>query len=79
MDVAEDVLFLAQSAGASCYHRTMLPATTLGCDWGGLDSPPPQMILGRGEVRFDQARASLTSAATASSSCRHRRRRAGST
>ena len=59
MDIAEDVLFLAQSAGASCYHRTMLPATTLGCDWGGLDSPPPQMVLGRGEVRFDQGEPDL--------------------
>jgi len=52
MDIAEDVLFLAQSADASCYHRTMLPAAALGCDWGGLDSPPPRMILGRGEVKF---------------------------
>src|SRR4051794_31913951 len=48
----EDVLFVAQSAGASCYHRIMLPAVTLGCDWCGLDSPPPLMTLGRGEVRF---------------------------
>jgi Glycosyl transferases group 1 len=59
MDIAEDVLFLAQSADASCYHRTMLPATTLGCDWGGLDSPPPQLILGRGEVRVDQGEPDL--------------------
>ena len=59
MDLAEEVLFLAQTADASCYHRTVLPATTLGCDWGGLDSPPPRMVLGRGEVRFDQGEPDL--------------------
>src|SRR6187401_2771198 len=59
MDIAEEVLFLAQTADASCYHRTVLPATTLGCDWGGLDSPPPRMVLGRGEVRFDQGEPDL--------------------
>src|SRR5262245_2241634 len=53
MDAA-DVLFLAHSGGASCYHRCMLPALALGSDWGGLDSPPPQMTLGRGEVRFGE-------------------------
>ena len=30
----------------------MLPALALGCDWCGLDAPPPRMTLGRGEVRF---------------------------
>jgi glycosyltransferase involved in cell wall biosynthesis len=53
MDAA-DVLFLTQTAGASCYHRCMLPALALGADWGGLDAPPPEMMLGRGEVRFDE-------------------------
>jgi Glycosyl transferases group 1 len=48
----EDVLFVAQTSGASCYHRIMLPALALGADWCGLDSPPPLMTLGRGEVRF---------------------------
>src|SRR5262245_50999620 len=59
MNIAEDVLFLAGSAGASCYHRTMLPAAALGCDWGGLDAPPPELILGRGEVRFDEGKPDL--------------------
>ena len=50
---AEDVLFLGHSADASFYHRVMLPATALGCDWCGLDSPPPRMIARprRGPVR----------------------------
>jgi Glycosyl transferases group 1 len=51
MDGADGVLFVAQTAGASCYHRIMLPALALGCDWCGLDSPPPRMVVGRGEVR----------------------------
>jgi len=45
---ARDVLFVAQSVGASCYHRMMLPAVSLGADWCGLDAPPPRMIVGRG-------------------------------
>jgi glycosyltransferase involved in cell wall biosynthesis len=48
----DDVLFVGHTVDASFYHRVMLPATALGCDWGGLDSPPPRMTLGRGEVRF---------------------------
>jgi glycosyl transferase family 1 len=59
MNLADDVLFLAQTAGASCFHRVVLPALALGCDWCGLDAPPPQMILGRGEVRFDEGRPDL--------------------
>lgn len=51
MGAADEVLFVAQTAGASCYHRIMLPALALGCDWCGLDSPPPRMMVGRGEVR----------------------------
>ena len=52
-----------QSADASCYHRIMLPALALGCDWCGLDAPPPQIARRprRGRVR---ATASRTSAAT---------------
>jgi hypothetical protein len=46
-----DALFVAQSADASCYHRVMLPALALGCDWCGLDAPPPQSLVGRGGVR----------------------------
>ena len=46
----EDILFVGQSADARCYHRIMLPAIALGCGWCGLDSPPPRMTLGRGEV-----------------------------
>jgi glycosyltransferase involved in cell wall biosynthesis len=48
----DGVVFVGHSADASFYHRVMLPATALGCDWCGLDSPPPRMTLGRGEVRF---------------------------
>ena len=48
----EDILFVGQSADARFYHRVMLPAIALGCDWCGLDSPPPRMTLGRGEVAF---------------------------
>ena len=50
-------LFVGQTADASFYHRVMLPAPALGCDWCGLDSPPPRMTLGRGEVRFGARRA----------------------
>jgi glycosyltransferase involved in cell wall biosynthesis len=46
-----DALFVAQTADASCYHRVMLPALALGCDWCGLDVPPPQSLVGRGGVR----------------------------
>jgi len=46
-----DVVFVGQTADASCYHRVMLPALALGCDWCGLDEPPPRIRLGRGEVR----------------------------
>ena len=28
---------------------SMLPALALGCDWCGLDAPPPQSLVGRGE------------------------------
>jgi hypothetical protein len=52
MDAPERVLFVGQSADASCYHRIILPATALGCDWCGLDAPPPRMVLGRGAVAF---------------------------
>jgi glycosyltransferase involved in cell wall biosynthesis len=48
----DDVVFVGHGADASFYHRVMLPATALGCDWCGLDSPPPRMALGRGEVKF---------------------------
>ena len=41
----------------ACYHRMMLPAIALGCDWCGLDSPPPRMTLGRGEVAVRRGRA----------------------
>ena len=53
IDAREDVLFVAQSGGGSCYHRTMLPAVALGCDWCGLDAPPPRMVVGRGAARGD--------------------------
>jgi glycosyltransferase involved in cell wall biosynthesis len=46
-----DALFVAQSADATCYHRIMLPALALGCDWCGLDAPPPESLVGRGGVR----------------------------
>jgi glycosyltransferase involved in cell wall biosynthesis len=46
-----DALFVAQTVDASCYHRVMLPALALGCDWCGLDAPPPQAVVGRGGVR----------------------------
>jgi glycosyltransferase involved in cell wall biosynthesis len=46
-----DALFVAQTADATCYHRIMLPALALGCDWCGLDAPPPQSLVGRGGVR----------------------------
>jgi glycosyltransferase involved in cell wall biosynthesis len=46
-----NALFVARTADASCYHRIMLPALALGCDWCGLDAPPPESIVGRGGVR----------------------------
>jgi glycosyltransferase involved in cell wall biosynthesis len=46
-----DALFVGQTADASCYHRIMLPALALGCDWCGLDVPPPLSVVGRGGVR----------------------------
>jgi hypothetical protein len=46
-----DALFVGQTADASCYHRVMLPAQALGCDWCGLDAPPPLSLVGRGSVR----------------------------
>lgn len=44
------VLFVAQTADASCYHRVMLPAMTLGVDWVGFDAPPPEPRVGRGKM-----------------------------
>src|SRR5258705_4772328 len=58
---AREILFVGQSVGASCYHRIMLPALALGCDWCGLDAPPPQMVVGRGAVRGDRGHADLAS------------------
>src|SRR6185436_20398719 len=50
----DDVVFVGHTVDASFYHRVMLPATALGADWCGIDSPPPRMTLGRGEVRFGE-------------------------
>ena len=79
MDLAEDVLFLAQSADASCYHRI---------DAAGARA---RLRLGRARLaaaaddrsaaarsRFDEGGPDL-GALPRSSSCRRRRRRAGST
>src|SRR4051794_31220315 len=56
-----DALFVAQTPDATCYHRVMLPALALGCDWCGLDAPPPYSIVGRGGVRADDGRPAFAS------------------
>jgi glycosyltransferase involved in cell wall biosynthesis len=56
-----DVLFVGQTADASCYHRAMLPALALGCDWCGLDVAPPQSLVGRGAVRANDGRPAFDS------------------
>src|SRR4051794_7702848 len=56
-----DALFVAQTADATCYHRIMLPARALGCDWCGLDVAPPQSIVGRGAVRGEDGRPAFDS------------------
>ncbi len=56
-----DALFVGQTADASCYHRSMLPALALGCDWCGLEAPPPQSLVGRGSVRGSDGRPAFES------------------
>jgi glycosyltransferase involved in cell wall biosynthesis len=40
---AGQILFVAQSVDASCYHRIMLPANALGCAWCRLDGSEPDL------------------------------------